>query len=382
VPELVAIDVVQDDGFPGLLEAIWARGDAACVIDARLSGVALDAQLAALAPTRIVRRVDDELVEASVPGGTGVETGDALAVATSGSTAAPRAVVLTHDAVAASATATSRRLGVISASDRWLCCLPCAHVGGLSVVTRALLTSTPLEVHGRFDPIAVADAAARGATLVSLVATAMRRLLRPDAFRTIVLGGASAPTDRPDNAVVTWGMTETGSGVVYDGIPLDGVEVDVLDGELFVRCAMQARAYRDGEAIDAVGPDGTKGWLATGDAGTVTDGVVVVHGRVADVINTGGEKVWPDDVERVLSDHPRVAEVAVWRRADPEWGERVVAYVVAAGAPPTLDQLREHAAAQLPPWAAPKELVVLTSLPRGPSGKIVRRLLERSAHPA
>jgi acyl-CoA synthetase (AMP-forming)/AMP-acid ligase II len=103
---------------------------------------------------------------------------------------------------------------------------------------------------------------------------------------------------------------------------------------------------------------------------------------VADVINTGGEKVWPADVERVLSGHPRVAEVAVWRRADPEWGERVVAYVVAAGAPPTLDELRDHVTAQLPPWAAPKELVVLETLPRSPSGKVVRRDLERSAHPA
>jgi O-succinylbenzoic acid--CoA ligase len=381
VPELVAIDVVQDDSFPSMLEAIWERGDAACVIDARLSGPARDAQLSALAPTRIVRRVDGEVVEAPVPGGVGVETGDALAVTTSGSTAAPRAVVLTHAAVAASATATSRRLGV-STEDRWLCCLPCAHVGGLSVVTRALLTSTPLEVHAEFDDLAVADAAARGATLVSLVAAAMRRLEDPLAFRTIVLGGASPPTERPSNTVVTWGMTETGSGVVYDGIPLEGVEVAELAGELFVRCAMQARAYRDGEPIDAVGPDGTSGWLATGDAGSVTDGVVAVHGRVADVINTGGEKVWPADVERVLSGHPRVAEVAVWRRADPEWGERVVAYVVAAGAPPTLDELRDHVTAQLPPWAAPKELVVLETLPRSPSGKVVRRDLERSAHPA
>jgi len=146
-----------------------------------------------------------------------------------------------------------------------------------------------------------------------------------------------------------------------------------------VRAPMCARAYRDGTPIDAVGPDGTRGWLATGDAGRVVDGHVEVHGRLAEVIVTGGEKVWPAEVERVIGALDAVGEVAVWRRADPEWGHRVVAWVVPAGDPPTLDEVRAKVAATLPPWAAPRELVIVAALPRAPSGKVVRRLLDGSA---
>jgi o-succinylbenzoate---CoA ligase len=378
VPELVAIDVAQGPSFPGLLERVWSRGDAACVVDPRLGAAARAAQLDALSPTR---RLTDE-GEFPVPGGRGVEVGDALVVATSGSTAAPRAVLLTHVAVAASARATSARLSVDPGADRWLCCLPCSHVGGLSVVTRALLTGTPLEVQPRFDADGAAAAAGRGATLVSLVATALKRLEHPSAFRTIVLGGAAVLDARPANVVATWGLTETGSGVVYDGVPLDGVTVAARDGELFVRSPTTARAYRDGVSIDSVGPDGARGWLATGDAGRVVDGVVEVFGRLAEVINTGGEKVWPADVERVLATHPAIAEVAVWRRDDAEWGQRVVAWVVPRGTPPTLEAVRAHVIDVLAPWAAPKELVVVTALPRSVSGKVLRRSLEPSDHPA
>jgi O-succinylbenzoic acid--CoA ligase len=182
--------------------------------------------------------------------------------------------------------------------------------------------------------------------------------------------------------VATWGLTETGSGVVYDGVPLDGVTVAARDGELFVRGPTTARAYRDGVAIDAVGPDGARGWLATGDAGRVVDGVVEVFGRLAEVINTGGEKVWPADVERVLATHPAISEVAVWRRDDEEWGQRVVAWVVPLGTPPTLESVRDHVADALPPWAAPKELVVVAALPRSVSGKVLRRSLDASDHSA
>lgn len=382
MPELVAIDLAQGPEFAGLLTTIWERGNAACVVDQRLTGPARDAQLAALAPTRAVRRLQGgELEERQVPGGLGVEPGDALVVTTSGSTATPRAVILTHDAIAASAEATSRRLGVDPAADTWLCCIPCAHIGGLSVVARALHTETPLIVHASFDPVAVELAARHGATLVSLVAAALRRVEDPGLFRAIVLGGAAAPSVRPANVVVTWGMTETGSGIVYDGVPLDGVEVAEVNGELFVRCPMLARAYRDGTALDVVGPDGRRGWLATGDAGRIVEGVVEVHGRLADVINTGGEKVWPADVERVLARHPQVREVAVWRRPDDTWGERVVAFVVPSGEPPSLGALRDHVEAVLPAWAAPKELVIVDAIPKSASGKVMRRLLG-SADPA
>jgi O-succinylbenzoic acid--CoA ligase len=350
VPELVAIDVAQGPSLSELLEDVWGRGDAACVVDRRLGASARAAQLDALAPTRHLVADGEQVLERRVPAGRGTEPGDALVVLTSGSASSPRAVVLTHDAVAASATATSSRLGASPGDDRWLCCLPCAHIGGLAVVTRALLTGTPLEIHPGFDPARVAASARAGATLTSLVATALRRLNEPGAFRRILLGGAAPPTDVPANVVATWGMTETGSGVVYDGVPLDGV-----------------------------GPDGTRGWLATGDGGTVEGGIVRVHGRLAEMITTGGEKVWPAEAEAAIATHPRVAAVAVWKRSDPVWGERVVAWVVPQGAAPSLDELRDHVIASLPPWCAPKELVVVSELPRAASGKVARRLLDGSA---
>ena len=231
-----------------------------------------------------------------------VEPGDALVVATSGSTGTPKGVVLTHDAVAASARATNDRLGVTSA-DHWLACLPLAHVGGLSVVTRALIAGTRLTVLPGFDPAAVLAA---GATHVSLVATALRRI-DPRAFRTIVLGGSSPPAGLPANVVTTYGLTETGSGVVYDGSPLEGVDVRIdPDGQIHLRGPMLLRCYRDGSTplVD--------GWLPTGDLGRwLDDGRLHVEGRAGDLIITGGENVWPEPIEAVLRAHPDVADVAV-----------------------------------------------------------------------
>jgi acyl-CoA synthetase (AMP-forming)/AMP-acid ligase II len=124
------------------------------------------------------------------------------------------------------------------------------------------------------------------------------------------------------------------------------------------------------------GPGGDASWFATGDAGHWdVDGALVVSGRLDDVINTGAEKVWPDVVERVLSAHPDVAEVAVWKRSDPEWGERVVAWIVPTDDAPSLDELRQVVADTIAPWAAPKELVIVDDLPRTSSGKVRRRAL-------
>jgi O-succinylbenzoic acid--CoA ligase len=304
--------------------------------------------------------------------GESVEAGDALVVATSGTTGEPKGVVLTHAAVRASALATSARLAVDPTTDTWLACLPLAHVGGLSVVLRALVTGTPLVVHPAFDADAVTAAARHGATLVSLVTTALRRI-DPGLFRRIVLGGGPAPVDCPANAVVTYGMTETGSGVVYDGIPLDGVEVAVgADGEIRLRGPMLLRAYRDG-----TDPRDADGWLATGDLGTWDGHRLRVQGRKGDLIISGGENVWPAAVEAVLGAHPAVAEVAVVGRPDPEWGQQVVAVVVPAdaAAPPTLDDLRAFVKEQLAPWAAPRRLELVPSLPRTALGKIVRTSL-------
>jgi O-succinylbenzoic acid--CoA ligase len=354
VNRLVVLEARGED-FVTALRRAWADGDAVLPLDHRLPGPARDAVLAAART------------------GEPVESGDALVVATSGTDGAPKAVVLTHDAVAASAEATSAHLGIDPGSDRWLACLPLAHVGGLSVVTRALHTGTPLVVHDAFDAAAVMRAAAEGCTRTSLVPTALGRV-DPAAWRTILVGGQAAPPERPANVVATYGMTETGSGIAYDGRPLDGVELRIApDGEVQVRGPMLLRAYRDG--TDPRTPDG---WLPTGDVGTIEGGVLSVVGRRGDLIITGGENVWPLAVEQVLGDHPAVEQVAVVGRTDPEWGQLVVAVVVPRdpAAPPALDDLRAHAKERLPPYAAPRALELRSELPRTALGKVRRRELD------
>ncbi|HEY2430474.1 MAG TPA: hypothetical protein VGI06_16150, partial [Acidimicrobiales bacterium] len=182
---------------------------------------------------------------------------------------------------------------------------------------------------------------------------------------------------RPAPVVVTYGMTETGGGCVYDGHPLPGVEVDLsAAGEVLLRGPVLGRAYRTAAGdIPLAGPDG---WLATGDGGRLDpDGRLVVDGRLDDVIVTGGEKVWPTAVEHALQSCPGVEQVAVIGRPDPEWGERVVALVVpAAGTePPTLADLGAAARRRLGPWAAPKELELVTALPLTALGKVRRTAL-------
>jgi O-succinylbenzoic acid--CoA ligase len=395
VPELVALDIPGGAGFVDTLRAVWDTGDAAAPLDPRLPRAARDALLAALRPSRVVASDGEHHLMA---GGIPVEAGDALVVATSGSSGQPKGVVLTHDALRASAVATSDRLGIDPARHAWLACLPLAHVGGLSVVTRALLTGTPLTVLPGFDADVVeALGRAEKVTHVSLVVAALRRV-DPALFTGILLGGSRPPGDLPSNVVVTYGMTETGSGVVYDGIPLDDVEVAIAHfddtdddwqgggdtresggdtresgGQILLRAPMLLRCYRDGSTGRVLGPDGSKSWFATGDAGYLNaDGTLSVTGRIAEMITTGGEKVWPDEVERVISAHRDVVEVAVWKRPDPEWGERVVAWIVPADVSPRADELKELVAATIAPWAAPKEIVFTTELPRTPSGKVKR----------
>ncbi|MBF6556083.1 MAG: long-chain fatty acid--CoA ligase [Acidimicrobiales bacterium] len=372
MPELVALDVPPGPGFVDALRSVWDAGDAALPIDPRLPVAAVGAVLEALRPSRVV----DPGGAHPRAGGEPTEVGDALVVPTSGTTGSAKGVVLTHDAVTASALATSARLQVDPDADRWLACLPLAHIGGLAVVTRSLVTGTPCTVLGRFDAAAVEDQARAGATLVALVATALGRA-DVSGYRAVLLGGAAPPERRDANVITTYGMTETGSGVVYDGRPLDGVDLRIggdsatgATGEVMIRGPMLLRAYRDG-----TDPRVSGGWFPTGDAGRLEpDGTLTVFGRIADVIVSGGEKVWPAPVERLLASHPGVGQVAVWKRPDPEWGERVVAWVVPAdpASPPGLDELRDMVASAMAPWSAPRELEVVASLPCTPSGKVRR----------
>lgn len=374
VARLVALDLPGGPAFVQALEEVWGHGDAAFVVDRRLDRRAGRELLALVRPHRVIGEATRSDRPDPLPP---LADGDALVVATSGSTGTPKLVVHTHAGLLAHAEAVHRRLAVDPHRDRWLACLPLAHLGGLGVVVRSLLTGTPVDVLARFDAMTVASAPHDlGSTLVSVVPTALDRL-DPAVFRWVVLGGAADPARRPANVVRTYGLTETGGGVVYDGTPLAGTEVAVdADGSIRLRGPSLARGLRS--------PDGTvtpvtdhDGWLATGDRGHWDEGRLVVDGRADELIVTGGENVWPGPVEAVLAGHPAVAEVAVVGRPDPTWGQRVVAVVVPADPthPPTLDDLRNHAGDRLPRWAAPRELVLVDALARTAIGKVRRDAL-------
>ena len=193
-----------------------------------------------------------------------------------------------------------------------------------------------------------------GATHVSLVATALRRI-DPSSFRTIVLGVPPSPAELPPNVVTTYGMTETGSGVVYDGGPLDGVDVRIDAGaQIHLRGPMLLRGYRDGSdpLVD--------GWLPTGDLGRwLDDGRLHVDGRAGDLIITGGENVWPEPVEAILHVHPEVADVAVAGAPDDEWGQVVApSSSRRRAAVPTLDEPPRGGQSSYPPYCAPRRIVL------------------------
>lgn len=388
---LVALRIPAGPGYLEAIERSWADGDAVAPLDDRLPPAEQERVLAALAP-EIVVEADGTRTERS--DGRPVADGDALVIATSGTSGAPKGVVHTHASVRASALATSAALAVDPERDRWLACLPVAHIGGLSVVLRSLVTQTPVEIHPRFDPAATIEALERGATLVSLVTRALNQV-PAERFRTVLVGGAAAPAERAANVVATYGMTETGSGVVYEGpalgrpgpVLIDGLELSIgepvdgraaprqrgADGEIHLRGPMLFRGYRDGPS-----PFTDGGWFPTDDLGRWDDdGRLVVEGRRGDVIVTGGEKVWPEPVERLLAERDDVAEVAVIGRPDPDWGHRVTAVVVPidGGQAPPVEALRETVAGRVPVWAEPRAVEVVDALPRTSLGKIRRSLL-------
>lgn len=365
MPSLVALDLPGGPDFVAHLQGVWERGDAVLPIDQRLPDGAKRRILEALRPSMVI----DAHGEHRIDGGLPTASGDAVVVATSGSTGDPKGVVLTQAAVEASARASSRALQV-DGTDQWLACLPMAHIGGLSVVTRALVTGVPVTVLPAFDADEVTRIAHQ-CTLTALVGTTLQRI-DPRVFRMILLGGGRPPRDRPANTVATYGLTETGSGVVYDGRPLDDVEIAIAhDGEILLRGPMLMRCYRDGTtSID------TDGWLHTDDLGRMgSDGSLQVDGRRGDVIVTGGQKVWPDPVEACLAPAMSTTDYCVLGLPDQQWGERVV--LVTTDASVSLDRIRGLVKESLPAYCAPHEIVVVDRIDRTALGKIRRTALRQ-----
>ena len=365
VNRLVALCMPGGPEFVETVQRIWDDGDAVLPIDQRLPQ---NAQV------ELVKQMEASVVidssGTSLLSGRPVESDDALVVATSGSTGRPKGVVLEHKALIANAEATNAFLEADPAVDKWLACLPLSHVGGFSVLVRALHSGVSLEVHDGFDAEKTITAARHGVTLISLVPTAMQRV-ETGLFRRVLVGGASVPIDRPDNVIATYGMTETGSGVVYNGRALENVELRAVDGEVQIRFPMLFRCYRNGE-----NPITEDGWYPTGDAGELDDnGILTVRGRMGDMIITGGENVWPVMIEQILNKAVGVRECAVVGRPDPEWGESVVAVVVPDADTPVLEDLRDLVKSSLPAYCAPRSLELTDQLPKTALGKIQRHLL-------
>jgi o-succinylbenzoate---CoA ligase len=426
----IALDavVLPRPAAAGAIIQAWEAGRAVLPLDPAAPAPATRRLLDVSRPTHLV----DADGRRRLPGGRPVAAELAAVVATSGTAGTPKAVELTVAGLRAASLVTSAALGA-GPGDRWLACVPLHGVAGLAIVARSWHTGVPLTVQEGFDEALVEEAAGHGATLVSLVPTMLRRLLAAGsdlrAFRRILLGGGPVPPDLLTRAaelelgvVTTYGLTETCGGVVHNGHPLDGVtlavggpdsevarsralaglrsdegatgdggaareasapggggqpSVSVNEGEIRIRGPMVMRGYHDDQAATDAALRG--GWLHTGDQGRLAEGGrLLVLGRRDDLIISGGVNVHPVEVERVLAGHPGVRDVAVAGAPDPEWGQRVVAFVVPAqpADPPSLDQLRGFVRQRLAAANAPRDLVLVAELPRSPSGKLLRRRLD------
>ena len=340
---------------------------------------------------------ETELLTTSLRVGEEIDDEVALVVSTSGTTGAPKGAMLTSTALIASASATHDSLG---GPGRWLLALPAHHIAGMQVLVRSVLAGTvpvEMDLSGGFDvadlPRAVGELGS-GRRYTSLVANQLAKALADPAatgalagLDAVLLGGGPAPRPVLDAAVEagitvvrTYGSSETSGGCVYDGVPLDGVEIRIDDtdsgpGRIVIGGATLARGYRNPPEHD---PFAEPGWFRTDDIGALdASGRLTVLGRADDAISTGGLTVMPSVVEAALARHPGVAECAVFGVDDDRLGQRVMAVVVAAApsSPPTAGELRDFVSASLDRTAAPREVVFVAELPRLGIGKIDHRAL-------
>jgi O-succinylbenzoic acid--CoA ligase len=316
---------------------------------------------------------------------------------TSGTTGQPRGAVLTRSALVASAAASAANLGW-QRDDCWLLAMPLGRIGGLSILTRCLAARAAVALEPGFDaatlPLRID---ATGTTLVSLVPTMLAQALdahplwnAPARLRAILVGGAAAPlallrraNERGLPIVITYGCTETCSQVVatpYEhrfetakfaaGRPLAGVELRVHEGHLQVRGPMLMAGYLGEPALPA------GAWFDTGDLGHLDDGGFLhVQARRADLIITGGENVYPAEIERVLQMCPGIREAGVFGLPDPIWGQVVAAALVADRAPPEDSDLLAYLHDRLAPYKRPRQVCFVPNLAHTAAGKLDRAAL-------
>jgi O-succinylbenzoic acid--CoA ligase len=330
---------------------------------------------------------------------------------TSGTSGRAKGAVLPVASFEASARASALHLGA-PPGERWLACLPLHHVGGLSILLRSLVTGSTAVLHERFDAFAVSRALDRSrVTGVSLVPTLLARLLdargprpAPAALRCLLLGGGPAPLALLERArdlhfpvSPTYGLTEACSqvatrrpgdreGPLDAGLePLPGTALRIVreddsdaatgePGEILVRSATLMRGYlgRPEESAHAL----RGGWLHTGDVGVLdARGRLRVLDRRSDLLVSGGENVYPAEVEAALLEHPAVREAGVAGVPDPEYGRRPAAWLVVEGEPPAPEALRAFCRERLAAYKVPVRFAFVQALPRSASGKLLRREL-------
>jgi O-succinylbenzoic acid--CoA ligase len=318
----------------------------------------------------------------------------ALVIQTSGSSGAPKAVALTNAALRASSDATHRRLG---GEGQWLLALPLTYIAGLSVLVRSAVAGFEpvLMPSGPFDAEHFLRAAAELSherRYTSLVPVQLQRVLDYVAegsdddqatlqrFDAILIGGQKLePALRQQaesagvNVIETFGSSETCGGCVYDGVPLDGVhvEVDEATGELLIAGPVLADGYLDAPELTAekfIERHGQR-WYRTGDAGTVVGGTITVSGRLDRVVISGGLKISLAAVEEAAEDTDGVSDVFAIHIPDVEWGSRVALVAVGTTTEETEDRLYESVVSKLGRVAAPKVIVFVEQTPRLSSGK-------------
>lgn len=337
------------------------------------------------------------LLERTQRPGESIDDRASLVVSTSGSTGTPKGAMLSAAALAASASATDAFLG---GPGRWLLALPAHHIAGLQVILRSLRAGhepVVVDVTRGFDPATLPDAvaackvtsaggAARAYT--SLVPGQLAKVLDdgpPEAVAAlaeldaVLLGGAAASpellaraSDAGIRVVRTYGMSETAGGCVYDGLPLDGVgmEIDDDEGRVWLSGPQLALGYRNAPDHPAFAREG---WFRTDDAGRVgEDGRLRILGRLDEALTVGGLTILPQAVEDALRRHAAVVDVVVVGIPDPRLGTLPVAAVTLRSTV-TPDELRAHVTALLGAHSAPAAVAVVDSLPTLPGGKVDRR---------
>jgi len=331
---------------------------------------------------------------------------------TSGTTGAPKGVIHTYGNHWASAIGSALNLG-LHAEDRWLAAVPLFHISGLSILMRGVIYGISVVVHERFDPSAANEAIMeQGVTIVSVVSNMLARMMDdlgerryPPHFRCMLLGGGPCPSPLLEACVrkgvpvfQTYGMTETASQIVTlppeymrtklgsAGKPLFPCEIRIVDeegadtapcvpGEILVRGPNVTRGYWNRPEATAAAMQG--GWFRTGDIGYVDeDGFLYVLDRRNDLIISGGENIYPAEIESVLTGHPDVADAGVTGIADECWGQVPVAFVVPRdGAKLREDELRAFCGEHLARYKIPTRFHVVDGLPRNAAGKLLRREL-------